>query len=805
MTSVPKLRDDLVITCDEREQGKTYVIRDPIWNETFEFGEKEYFLITRLDGRAAPEILLQAFQQHYQQRLTPAYLDKFLTSLSGWGLLADTPETPPATAASVDEAPERSEPSEPSRPSGANLHLPGAEANDAWLALLDALKPVGREPGKRTPSYYRRLVKATGLMDFLARLIRPLASSIYLLPLGFGLALVALTYNAAHLRADLHYFWGPVTPLQHLLLHLLINLMVINFLGRWLQGVVNTALGGRVEGIGIYFAIGVLPRFHVELDGLDRLSRNHLLWVLATPILVKIALFSLGVLGWLLSRDTGTQLPFFCLMLVLMAAITFLLSANPVGAGDGYRWLAAYLGVPNLRVRAFRALFRRRSASNDERDQHSAFVAYALAVCVYFLALFGLALYLIGGWLRLHFSGTGISLFIALLIWAGWSLLRAFRKRTAERQARYRSRPAAARSRAGRPATPLLASEPAAALPARTRRWTTPLLLVLAILVGSLPYPYETGGSCELMPIQSRELYAQTSGIVEQVLYQGGERLQAGVLIARQSSYHQEQQVAITRAAIDRQQANLDKLLNTPRPEEVTIADRELQVAVAGEKFQRSELTRQRELLRRGFTSEQQYEATESKLEVDRQQVQKQQANLDLIKTGPYPQDIEAARAELERLKAQLVLDEELLARTRLIMPIDGRLTNLKLRNLTGKYLDEGDLFTTVQDDRVLWTEISVPEADLPFVAVGAGARLKLWAYSQRYFTGKVTQIDTATSDTPTGRVVKVILEVPNPEGLLKPGMTGYAKIAAEEEPLAVAFTHRLVRFVTVEMWSWLP
>lgn len=801
MPTVPKLRGDLVITCDDREGGKVYVIRDPVWNETFEFGEKEYFLITRLDGHAAPEALLQAFQQQYQQRLTLAYLDKFLSSLSGWGLLAEASETPPAGR--EDQAPESSGPSGPSRLSEANRRLPGAEPPDVWLALLDTLKPGGRGPGKHTPSYYRRLAQATALMNFLARLIRPLTPLIYLLPFGFGLALVALMYNATHLRTDLGYFWGPVTPLQHLLLHLLVNLLLVNFLSHWLQGVVNIALGGRVEGIGIYFVFGVLPRFHVELTGLDRLSRNQMLWVLATPTLVKIALFSLGVLGWLLSRDTGTRLPFFWLSLMLMTTIMLVLSANPLGAGDGYRWLTVYLGIPNLRVQAFRALFRRGSVREDERGQRSALVAYALTNCVYFLALFGFTLYLIGDWLRLNFSGTGMVVFFTLLIWAGWSLLRALRQRAAMRDARRRSPLAGAGT--WRTAASSPANEPAAALPARSRRWTVPLLLSLAILVGILPYPYETGGSFELMPIQTRELYAQSSGIVEQVLYEGGEWLQAGTLIARQASYRQEQEVAITRAAIERQQANLDKLLNTPRPEEVTIADRELKVAVAEEKFQRSELDRQRELLRRGFTSVQQYEATESKLEVDRQEVQKQQANLDLVKAGPYPQDIEAARAELERLKAQLVLDEEQLARTRLIMPIDGRLTDLRLRNLTGKYLEEKDLFTTIQDDRVLRTEISVPEADLPFVKLGAGARLKLWAYSQRYFTGKVAQIDTTTTETPTGRVVKVILEVPNPEGLLKPGMTGYAKIEAVEEPLAMAFTHRLARFVTVEMWSWLP
>lgn len=794
MSSLPKLRDDLVIAGEPREQGTVYVIRDPVWKETFEFGEKEYFLITHLDGRTSPESLLQAFQQRYRQRLTPTYLDKFLANLSGWGLLAEAPETPPpAATVNEDQAPELVE------SSNANPRTADAKAADALLSML---KPGGREPGQHAPLHYWRLAQATAFIDFLARLARPLAPLIALLPLGFGLALVALMYNATLFKSDLGYFWGPVTPLQHLLLHLLVNLLLVNFLSRLLQGVVNAVLGGRVAGIGLYFAFGILPRFHVELEGLDRLPRSPLLWVLATPLLVRIALFSSGVLGWLLSRDTGTQLPFFCLMLALMGAITFLLSANPLGAGDGYRWLTAYLGMPNLRAQAFRALFRWRSAQQDEQDQRPAFIAYALAVCIYLLGLLGLALYLLGDWLRLHFSGTGVALWFILLIWMGWSLLRAFRQRTAQRQRRYRSRSADGPARAAAP-SPL--SEPTTVSPARTRRWTLPLLLGLAVLVGALPYPYETGGPCELMPIQSREIYAQTSGIVEEIFYEGGEWLQTGALVARQSSYRQEQGIAITRAAIDRQQANLDKLLNTPRSEEVMIADRELQVAVAEEKFQRSELSRQKELLQRGFTSKQQYEATESKLDVARQQLQKQQANLDLVKAGPYLQDITAAQAELARLKAQLALDEELLARTRLIMPIDGRLMDLKLRNLTGKYLEEKDLFTTVLDDRVLRTEISLPEADLPWVTLGAEARLKLWAFSQRYFTGKVTQIDTSASDTPTGRVVKVILEVPNPEGLLKPGMTGYAKVTVGEEPLAVAFTHRLVRFVTVEMWSWLP
>jgi hypothetical protein len=52
---------------------------------------------------------------------------------------------------------------------------------------------------------------------------------------------------------------------------------------------------------------------------------------------------------------------------------------------------------------------------------------------------------------------------------------------------------------------------------------------------------------------------------------------------------------------------------------------------------------------------------------------------------------------------------------------------------------------------------------------------------------------------------VRVIIEIPNPDGLLKSQMTGFAKIAAGEQWAIVAFTRALVRFVMLEMWSWLP
>jgi putative peptide zinc metalloprotease protein len=39
----------------------------------------------------------------------------------------------------------------------------------------------------------------------------------------------------------------------------------------------------------------------------------------------------------------------------------------------------------------------------------------------------------------------------------------------------------------------------------------------------------------------------------------------------------------------------------------------------------------------------------------------------------------------------------------------------------------------------------------------------------------------------------------------LRSSLSGYAKIRSEPRPLVFAFTRRLLRFLQIETWSWLP
>ena len=50
---------------------------------------------------------------------------------------------------------------------------------------------------------------------------------------------------------------------------------------------------------------------------------------------------------------------------------------------------------------------------------------------------------------------------------------------------------------------------------------------------------------------------------------------------------------------------------------------------------------------------------------------------------------------------------------------------------------------------------------------------------------------------------MRVEVQLPNPDGLLRPGMTGYARIISGEKRALDLLTLRFRRFIRVEFWSW--
>jgi len=97
------------------------------------------------------------------------------------------------------------------------------------------------------------------------------------------------------------------------------------------------------------------------------------------------------------------------------------------------------------------------------------------------------------------------------------------------------------------------------------------------------------------------------------------------------------------------------------------------------------------------------------------------------------------------------------------------------------RFVDEGAMLApntsivSVLDIRTLTGVIHVIERDYPKVRIGQQATVTTDAYPGKVFTGKVVRMAPLIKET--SRQARVEFEVPNPEGLLKPGMFIRAQI----------------------------
>jgi len=107
--------------------------------------------------------------------------------------------------------------------------------------------------------------------------------------------------------------------------------------------------------------------------------------------------------------------------------------------------------------------------------------------------------------------------------------------------------------------------------------------------------------------------------------------------------------------------------------------------------------------------------------------------------------------------------------------PRDGVVTEKTAR--IGLRFMPGDPLYQITDLSSVWLIGSVFEQDMALVQVGAHVRASVVAYPGKTFTGTVTFISPVLQ--PETRTAQVRVELPNPQGLLKPAMYGSVELTA--------------------------
>jgi membrane fusion protein (multidrug efflux system) len=128
---------------------------------------------------------------------------------------------------------------------------------------------------------------------------------------------------------------------------------------------------------------------------------------------------------------------------------------------------------------------------------------------------------------------------------------------------------------------------------------------------------------------------------------------------------------------------------------------------------------------------------------------------------------LEQLRAAMQVNEAQVEAAKARLANTAIYAPFNGR---VGLRRVSpGGYVDTSTVITTLDDIETLKLDFSIPETFLTVVEEGMKIVSRSLVYPDQAFTGSVTSIDTRLD--PVARSVQVRANLPNPDGLLKPGM----------------------------------
>lgn len=159
------------------------------------------------------------------------------------------------------------------------------------------------------------------------------------------------------------------------------------------------------------------------------------------------------------------------------------------------------------------------------------------------------------------------------------------------------------------------------------------------------------------------------------------------------------------------------------------------------------------------------------------------------------------ARAQLNQAQAALTQANVNLSHTVIKAPADGIVLNraVEAGQTVSAGLQAPTLFVIARDLRRLELQARVDESDIGGVKPGAPVIFTVDAYPRREFTGTVRLVQLQPQTVQNVVTYTTVIDVPNDDELLKPGMTSTVSIQIDRADNALKVPAAAVRFVPTE------
>jgi putative peptide zinc metalloprotease protein len=738
--STVRLRSDLVQSYQGSGDATCLVIKDPLRERFFRFGQIEAFILGRLGGTCSFEQVQSAVEDQFGAPLPRETLDQFVAKLARLGLLEDGQTKVAGT---------------PKRVRGTLLYL--------------------RFPG----------FNPDRLVTWLARKLWFCFTPTFV---ALSAAIILLgVFTAATQWTEITYDLQRLYNINSLFA-LYVTVLVVVAFHEFAHGVTCKHFGGSVREMG-FMLLYFQPAFYCNVsDAWLFPKKSHRLWVSFAGAYFELLFWGVATLAWWVT-DPYTIIHYMALIIMATSGIKSLFNLNPLIKLDGYYLLSDWLELPNLRQRAVGYLsngFKRvlgltaAAAEHVSSRERRIFILYGLLAWTYSVWLLSFIAWKFFGYATERYEAWGFAVFTILLAQVFHYPLKKC------------------------VAWPLGRLESMKKWLKRTIR-----LAVLAGIVAALflvRTDLRVSGQFYILPVHNCDVRAGVEGIIQSIHIDEGQTVTKGELIAELSDLDFRAELAKTAAQIDETQARLKLIQAGTRAEELQLARTLLRKAEERVDYGGIHLKMDETLFAQSLISQRELELTRELTAVRGKEVQEARDRLKLLEAGSRPEEIEATAAELNRLKAQRAYLEQELELLKVHSPVDGIVISHRVREKVGQAVKKGDLIAEVHEMRKLTVEINVSEKEIAEVHVGQRVVLKARAYPLEKFEARVIAIAPAAiepDDMRGERMVRVRTELENPDLLLKPEMSGRAKIYCGERRLLDIVGRRVVRFFKVDFWSW--
>lgn len=277
---------------------------------------------------------------------------------------------------------------------------------------------------------------------------------------------------------------------------------------------------------------------------------------------------------------------------------------------------------------------------------------------------------------------------------------------------------------------------------------------------------------------------SKTSGTIIKINFKEGDRVKKGDLLVEISHDLLDIQLRQSEAGVELANAQLKLLRSGARREDIKQSEELVKQAKINMELAKQDKQRAEELFRQDATTKKLYDDAIGRYGLTVTQYNSAKENLAKIKTIIRPEEIEQAQANLKKAVSMVDLLKQNIEDCKVYAPSDGFVSK--------KFIEEGEnavmggSLLRLSNLETVNLVIYIPETELAKVKLGQEAEIKIDAFKDKEYKGKIIFISPEAEFTPkniqtpeerTKLVFAVKIEIPNPQFELKPGLPADAKI----------------------------